>query len=33
MKDAYSFDASEPGAEESYRKCNEAYSRIFERCG
>ncbi len=33
MKDAYSFDASEAGAEESYRKMRDAYNRIFKRCG
>ncbi|RLA77994.1 MAG: proline--tRNA ligase [Deltaproteobacteria bacterium] len=33
MKDAYSFDADEAGAEESYRKMYEAYCRIFRRCG
>ncbi len=33
MKDAYSFDADESGAEDSYRKMNEAYTRIFSRCG
>ncbi len=33
MKDAYSFDATEKGAEESYRKMFDAYNRIFERCG
>ncbi len=33
MKDAYSFDADEPGAEESYRKMHDAYNRIFQRCG
>ncbi|MCW5206094.1 proline--tRNA ligase [Desulfobulbus sp. F5] len=33
MKDAYSFDASEVGAEESYRKMRDAYNRIFKRCG
>jgi|Deesub1362A_J573_1020465.scaffolds.fasta_scaffold00901_10 prolyl-tRNA synthetase len=33
MKDAYSFDATEEGAEESYRKMYEAYNRIFIRCG
>ncbi len=33
MKDAYSFDASDRGAEESYRKMYEAYCRIFRRCG
>ncbi len=33
MKDAYSFDSDESGAEESYRKMFDAYTRIFERCG
>lgn len=33
MKDAYSFDADEAGAEESYKKMFDAYNRIFERCG
>ena len=33
MKDAYSFDIDEQGAEESYRKMQEAYSRIFNRLG
>lgn len=33
MKDAYSFDATEEGAEESYRKMFDAYNRIFDRCG
>ena len=33
MKDAYSFDADDAGAEESYRKMHEAYKRIFTRCG
>ncbi len=33
MKDAYSFDADDAGAEESYRKMYEAYTRIFRRCG
>ncbi len=33
MKDAYSFDASDEAAEESYRKMREAYIRIFTRCG
>jgi prolyl-tRNA synthetase len=33
MKDAYSFDADEAGAETSYRKMFEAYQRIFTRCG
>jgi prolyl-tRNA synthetase len=33
MKDGYSFDATEEGAEESYRLMWKAYNRIFERCG
>jgi prolyl-tRNA synthetase len=33
MKDAYSFDADEEGAEVSYRKMFDAYRRIFTRCG
>ncbi|MBW1644968.1 MAG: proline--tRNA ligase, partial [Deltaproteobacteria bacterium] len=33
MKDGYSFDADDRGAEESYRLMHEAYSRIFSRCG
>jgi prolyl-tRNA synthetase len=33
MKDAYSFDADEKGAEQSYRDMFVAYSRIFARCG
>jgi len=33
MKDAYSFDRNEAGAEESYRGMFAAYTRIFERCG
>ncbi len=33
MKDAYSFDADEEGAENSYRRMFEAYQRIFTRCG
>ncbi|MDP1989931.1 MAG: proline--tRNA ligase [Syntrophales bacterium] len=33
MKDAYSFDADETGAEISYLKMFEAYKRIFTRCG
>ncbi len=33
MKDGYSFDADDRGAEESYRLMYEAYSRIFRRCG
>ena len=33
MKDAYSFDATDEGAMESYRRMYEAYTRIFTRCG
>ncbi|NWG04395.1 MAG: proline--tRNA ligase, partial [Syntrophaceae bacterium] len=33
MKDAYSFDVDENGADESYQKMVEAYKRIFTRCG
>ncbi|OKY75579.1 MAG: proline--tRNA ligase [Desulfobulbaceae bacterium DB1] len=33
MKDGYSFDATEKGAEETYEKMNSAYHRIFQRCG
>lgn len=33
MKDAYSFDSSAEGLDESYRLQREAYLRIFERCG
>jgi len=33
MKDAYSFDVDEKGAEESYRKMYEAYCSIFTRLG
>ena len=33
MKDAYSFDVDDAGAEISYRKMYEAYRRIFTRCG
>jgi prolyl-tRNA synthetase len=33
MKDAYSFDTGEEGAEISYRKMFDAYNRIFTRCG
>ena len=33
MKDAYSFDADEKGADISYQKMVEAYTRIFTRCG
>lgn len=33
MKDAYSFDADEAGAEKSYEKMFNAYNNIFRRCG
>ena len=33
MKDAYSFDVDEKGADESYQKMVDAYTRIFRRCG
>ena len=33
MKDGYSFDATEKGAEETYEKMKYAYHRIFKRCG
>lgn len=33
MKDGYSFDATEDGAEEAYRIMWDAYSKIFARCG
>jgi len=33
MKDAYSFDCDEEGAQESYRAMEKAYNRIFKRCG
>jgi prolyl-tRNA synthetase len=33
MKDAYSFDASPAGMQESYRAMYDAYVRIFARCG
>ncbi len=33
MKDAYSFDVDDAGAEVSYGKMYEAYRRIFTRCG
>ena len=33
MKDAYSFDIDEAGLDESYRKHDEVYRRIFLRCG
>src|SRR5437773_10800842 len=33
MKDAYSFDATDEAAQESYRKMYDAYARVFQRCG
>lgn len=33
MKDAYSFDATDEGAQASYHRMYEAYTRIFQRCG
>ncbi len=33
MKDGYSFDASDQGANETYEKMKYAYHRIFSRCG
>lgn len=33
MKDGYSFDATEQGAEETYQKMHTAYHNIFKRCG
>ncbi len=33
MKDGYSFDRDETGAEATYKKMFEAYQRIFTRCG
>ena len=33
MKDAYSFDATDELAQESYHKMYDAYARIFRRCG
>ncbi|MGI4827355.1 MAG: proline--tRNA ligase [Janthinobacterium lividum] len=33
MKDAYSFDLDAAGLDESYRKHDEIYRRIFTRCG
>lgn len=33
MKDAYSFDVDEAGAEKSYMDMYDAYNRIFTRCG
>jgi prolyl-tRNA synthetase len=33
MKDAYSFDVDEPGADRSYEIMFDTYNRIFRRCG
>jgi prolyl-tRNA synthetase len=33
MKDAYSFDRDEAGLDVSYRKHDQVYRRIFDRCG
>ncbi|MBR3644956.1 MAG: proline--tRNA ligase [Lachnospiraceae bacterium] len=33
MKDAYSFHTSQEDLEQYYKKCYDAYSRIFARCG
>ncbi|MBI4686348.1 MAG: proline--tRNA ligase [Nitrospirae bacterium] len=33
MKDCYSFDKDEAGLEENYKKHEEAYHRIYKRCG
>ncbi len=33
MKDAYSFDVDDAGADASYEKMYKAYRRIFKRCG
>lgn len=33
MKDAYSFDLDDEGADASYSKMYQAYRRIFQRCG
>jgi len=33
MKDAYSFDVDDDGANKSYEEMRRAYHRIFERCG
>jgi prolyl-tRNA synthetase len=33
MKDAYSFDTTDEGAQLSYKKMYDAYARIFQRCG
>ena len=33
MKDSYTFDVDEAGLDASFKKHEEAYTRIFERCG
>lgn len=33
MKDAYSFDTTDAGAQASYQRMYDAYTRIFQRCG
>jgi prolyl-tRNA synthetase len=33
MKDAYSFDATPAGMQDSYRAMYDAYCRVFDRCG
>ena len=33
MKDAYSFDIDDDGADKAYEKMYQAYRRIFQRCG
>lgn len=33
MKDAYSFDTTDDGAEKSYRDMHDAYCKIFKACG
>ena len=33
MKDAYSFDVDDAGADAAYEKMYQAYRRVFERCG
>src|SRR6266513_4549951 len=33
MKDAYSFDRDEAGLDQSFRKHQTAYARVWERCG
>lgn len=33
MKDAYTFDIDEEGADKSYRNMYQAYEKIFKRCG